>query len=369
ELTPLRSALKDEYLPVYELWPEVVAASQTSQSSELKEASKGLFDAVIEALNRRQSSEKRLPLQWETFVRYVHHRADQPTLESTSQSVVSRVTPKGEWTQVVRQKAAQRSEGLVPRWHQVGNEVRHFAGSGNNLLYFQSPLKGKFTVECELSTFSWRETRMFYGAQWTGPADKLDAVAHGNFFRNWSGPSIEPKLEPLGDWYKARIEVDSGKAIHYANDRKIFEQTLDDHFDPWLAIYSSGFQGGGIRGVKISGEPEIPAELALSSRSDLAGWSLDIYTGDVNENEKFWGKAGDEITFSKLNGWKGIARQTLLQYHRPMLEDGEITYDYYYAQDETDVSPALGRTAFLIQRDGVKLHWMTDAEFERTEME
>ncbi|MBI1314351.1 DUF1583 domain-containing protein [bacterium] len=51
-----------------------------------------------------------------------------------------------------------------------------------------------------------------------------------------------------------------------------------------------------------------------------------------------------------------------------MLEDGTIEYDFYYRERESAVYPALDRRAFVIGRDGVRQHWITDGAFDRTGM-
>ena len=49
-----------------------------------------------------------------------------------------------------------------------------------------------------------------------------------------------------------------------------------------------------------------------------------------------------------------------------MLEDGEITYEFFHEPGKTIAHPALGRLAFLLEPDGVKVHRLTDAKHERT---
>jgi hypothetical protein len=53
-------------------------------------------------------------------------------------------------------------------------------------------------------------------------------------------------------------------------------------------------------------------------------------------------------------------------YQRPMLEDGVIEFESYYVAGEFEAHPALGRMAYLVRPDGVKLHRLTDAEWEST---
>ena len=49
-----------------------------------------------------------------------------------------------------------------------------------------------------------------------------------------------------------------------------------------------------------------------------------------------------------------------------MLEDGEIDYEFFHEPGKAMVHPALGRLAFLIEPDGVKVHRITDAQHDRT---
>ncbi|TXT22599.1 MAG: hypothetical protein FD138_3391 [Planctomycetota bacterium] len=85
--------------------------------------------------------------------------------------------------------------------------------------------------------------------------------------------------------------------------------------------------------------------------------------------------------------------ENILRYHRPMLEDGEISYEFFYdpntklmvddpnrrefvngvmrnaqrtVKGQTLVHPALDRLVCLIEPDGVKIHWLTDGKFDRT---
>ena len=47
-----------------------------------------------------------------------------------------------------------------------------------------------------------------------------------------------------------------------------------------------------------------------------------------------------------------------------MLEDGEIAFESFYIPGEFEVHPAIGRSAFMVRPDGVRLHRFTDAEWD-----
>jgi hypothetical protein len=56
----------------------------------------------------------------------------------------------------------------------------------------------------------------------------------------------------------------------------------------------------------------------------------------------------------------------VLTYQRPLLEDGEFEFETYYVPGELEVHPCIGRTTFLLEREGPQLHLRTDAQFERS---
>ena len=49
-----------------------------------------------------------------------------------------------------------------------------------------------------------------------------------------------------------------------------------------------------------------------------------------------------------------------------MLEDGAIADEFYCAPGKVLTHPALDRLTFLLEPDGVKIHRLTDAPYERT---
>src|SRR5262245_18214274 len=49
-----------------------------------------------------------------------------------------------------------------------------------------------------------------------------------------------------------------------------------------------------------------------------------------------------------------------------MLEDGEIRFEFFYDPGTVLAHPALDRLVFLLDPEGVKVHWLTDAQHDRT---
>lgn len=49
-----------------------------------------------------------------------------------------------------------------------------------------------------------------------------------------------------------------------------------------------------------------------------------------------------------------------LSYYRPLRNGESLQYEFFYQPERTMVHPALDRLTFLLEPDGVRLHWMTD---------
>src|SRR5262249_4978604 len=69
---------------------------------------------------------------------------------------------------------------------------------------------------------------------------------------------------------------------------------------------------------------------------------------------------------TELYATPGSRTESFLRYHRPLLEDGELEYEFYYDPSRTIVHPALDRLTFLLGPEGVKVHWLTDAQYDRS---
>ena len=363
-LTPERSVGLSDRWQVHERWSEFLLVWEATRVPELRVAAKPLAEMMVDSQNRKSPGGR-----WEPMVRGLEHRLQQFIAGVDSLSPGSSQSPKRQWTQVTFANADSRGAGLMPVWRFDGNQASHVPGFGNDLLYFQSPLRGSFAVDCELTTFGWRETRLLYNTLWAGPNYTHEKFDVGNLSSNWDGGKIIPKLDPLGEWYRARLEIEPGKATWFANERKYHEVLIPSVADPWLAVHSWGHYKGAVRMLRITGSPEIPAEINITAQQNLDGWWSNMYQESASGDNATWTRSDGEIVGRKYELEQGRYRHSLLQYHRPLLEDGEITFDFFYVPEQTRVHPALGRAAFLLDPDGVKLHWQTDAQFERTGLE
>jgi hypothetical protein len=164
-----------------------------------------------------------------------------------------------------------------------------------------------------------------------------------------------------------KLVVQDGTMTGYVNGQKVFSEPVPADADPWLAFEARVPQATDVmRNVRIIGNPTVPREINLTAGAGLQGWSGAYYAEAAEASPGAWTKSAEEMVASKVPNSEGASRESVLQYHRPLLEDGQIEYEFFYEPGKTEVHPALDRCAFLLQPAGVSIHWLTDAQHERT---
>ncbi|MBX6313365.1 MAG: DUF1583 domain-containing protein, partial [Isosphaeraceae bacterium] len=390
DLAPLLAQVgKDD--PDWSRWPELLAAASLLDRPKLRAPALALLDFLV----KEQIQKGHRGGLWQNWAQ--HERARALMLASSEAPRLSEhADPRVPgWSRVTLGTAASRGGGRpLPLWTVAQGEAKHAPGHHHDFLYFNTPLRGDFQIDCELTSFGWREGRLSYGGLMVFVLYDRKRYELSHYGRALGGGIIDPPLPEVKDYYPYRLVVRGGKYEAYVGDRKIFERRLSDEPDPWLAIYVRDSLTGGARHLRISGNPTIPDQLHLSSLSDLTGWLAEYYEESIGRPNASWEKRGEEIYGRCLAGATpptpepsyayalaggiisaqpqslgvppGSKQESVLQYHRPMLEDGEIAYEFYYEPGKVLVHPALDRLTFLLAPEGVQIHWMTDDKHDRT---
>jgi hypothetical protein len=363
QLRPLQEKMPDESLE-HARWPEFVVAAEAIKSPKLRPQALDLLELMVNHIQV-----KYLTWEWERRVRPLRDRARYLSLTDANPPLFGSDPSARQWSRVTHGTAQSRGLGMVhPHWRVAQGEVRHFAGHDHDYLYFNTPLRGNFEVNCQLTTFNWREAGLTYAGTAIELRYTRDRCELSHYGRGPSTVMIAPTLPELGDWYDYRLVVQDGSYIAYMHGQKVHEQRIPVNPDPWLAFHSVAAFGGGVRNLKITGNPQIPESIDLSEHLDLGEWIPDYYGESIDVENASWRKQDQEIVGRKIPDTAGSSRQSLLKYHRPLLEDGEIEYDFYYEPGVTNVHPALDRLAFLLEPAGVRIHWLTDAQYDRTNL-
>ncbi|HVX15288.1 MAG TPA: DUF1583 domain-containing protein [Pirellulales bacterium] len=371
--------------PEYRRWSALVAASTAAERPGLRPIAATILHRIADK-SRATGGGKPAPgdwvsdliddrgriagARWERIARHLHARAQLVVAADPAppNTVPYRGSlPLAQWQPAVHATAASRGGGR-PRthWQHRPGGLMHYSGHHRDYVYFAVPLRGDFDVEAELSTFFGRDTAVAYAATSLVLHHTRRTAILTNFERPRLEHPIEPPLDILGQWYRHRLSVRDGRCEVSVNGRKIFEERLPAEPDPWLAFAADSIYLSEVRNVRVTGTPAVPAELRLSAADNLNAWLAEYYAESVSGDQAQWEKRGEEIVGRKTPEASEGVVESLLQYHRPMFEDGEMRYEFYYQPGEATVAPALDRLAFLLEPAGVDIHWLTDAQHDRT---
>jgi hypothetical protein len=351
----------DDEAELVDRWPEMVAVWVAHRHAPTNEVARELVDVMFEHLRLGRLGESDV---WKSHLSALAESSRfENELIAFQQSVLTE--PFQQWSAVSHASARSRGQGFPqPKWQRLPNRVNNIAAHHRDYLYFQSPLRGNFQIECEVaSTFGQQGSHLAYGGTFTLPGESLDHFGSGDFreqSRTGIASRFDPKLSLPGPWMRYRLVVQDGRMKVYFNGRLAREYVLPAGHDPWLAIRNHWERAGAVRDLRITGAAVIPETLNLATSRDLSGW-LPYFDETVGTDWQFDG--------GELIGRKQVdsdAHESLLQFHRPMLEDGTIEYEFYYQSGESLTHPALGRLAFILDGGGVRTHWVTDGEHDRT---
>ena len=256
-------------------------------------------------------------------------------------------------------------------WAVGQGEAWKFAGHEVDYLSYRIPLRGNYVVECDATSGSAMHSSFMAAEKRVEYIGHNNTLGLGSFRFDGEHPTIAPPRVTIQEWVRHRAVVEDGKLTHFINGLKVLEQPLSPHFEPWVATCSWRRSQGGIRNLKIFGQPEIPDELHLTADPDLAGW-VPYYETGFGANRGFWSVLKEPLGGYGLSGYyrdnlAGTGMEQLIRYIRPMVEGGTLEYEFFYRQGT--VRSASGTRpcgAFLLQPEGVRIHWITDGKHDRS---
>ncbi|MDZ4849185.1 MAG: DUF1583 domain-containing protein [Pirellulaceae bacterium] len=297
-----------------------------------------------------------------------------------------------QWHRIPYLKPEKRLEGHRPsEWLYQRGALEHASGGTWQQLFFQSPLRGKFEITAKHSMYQNRDMAMAYGMHSVElikltQSIGISKVMHGNY--DIDRKIKDPNSADLSDF---RVAVDGNKVTTWINGILVHEEKFAAPPDPWIVLQAKQPHFTSyLRDLRIVGTPEIPNEINLIDMAGWAGWRADIFNeshagngetpvknagkgkakarapaaGQI-KNEP-WQHSGDEIVGVLRKNTAVGPVESLLMYQRPVLEDGELEWEAFYAPGEVEVHPTIGRVAFMIHADGVRLHHLTEGLYDAT---
>ncbi|MFO1000864.1 MAG: DUF1583 domain-containing protein [Planctomycetaceae bacterium] len=285
------------------------------------------------------------------------------------------------WASASAMSQFTRGTGIpASQWVQSSGRTTNAVSHGDDFLYFAIPMTGQFQIECDVSAFGWMETRPCVAAQWVSPVYTQKNFESGNLRVIHPWRPIVPPLTRIADSLHMRSAVADQQITTSANGRIIHQHKLPAHHDPWVALRSGAMQEGWASNVRVTGKPEIPETIEMTATMELESW-VPYCDGSVGHHWLPVDGGGmrsipvsaavalpDATSGEKASYIDPEYREEAIFYNRPMLEDGTIEYEFFYRNGQMNTHPAIDRLCLLMKPDGVRVHWLTDGKYERTEL-
>ncbi|MDB4614449.1 DUF1583 domain-containing protein [bacterium] len=351
-------------------WAELLACHRALEHPQLVGP---VFHITTWLIKKQITAGKEGNRAWGQHVRDLHAKAMRKLagIESNQQALAA----VKHWKPVSHATAETNGEGFPEQGFRLSaaNELVHLGGFQDDSMYFDVPLRGDFQVDCELTSFDSREFNIGYAGIMIEPQHTKDKVKVTAFRQSETTKPISPKLN-VGNWYRYRIIVKNDEMFCFVNDQEVYKTSLPENRDPWLFVTSHRWCQGAIRNFKISGVPTTPKSISPLYDESMTGWSTKYYGDSMGpsspdqETKNDWHYDVDAkvLKASRRRYLEGVAAESLIQYHRPMLEDGVISYRFTWKPGNQEVHPALGKCVFYLTEDKVRLHWLTDGRYDRT---
>jgi hypothetical protein len=325
------------------------------------------------------------------FLRLAHAVAVQTHIGKSGPEFLMRNRLKY-WVPVSNMTAATSAQGAVPAmWLTHEEHILHLTGSQNDVLFFRYPLTGEFDFTCETQVGGPEGTDggLVYGGLQFQSVDRSDRL------NVWDADLEHVTLKPCpfvrqeanrAIFNRASIRSKADQIHFAANLHPMWFDRPAASQSPWLGLRSRGEHRPMFRNFKLTGQPVIPKEVSLSVGDELRGWQSHFFgetqprftagTVPVNVVQEAdaavaqaasdWSMTRGVIEAAKQEVAEGGSRQSLLRYQRPLLEGETISYEFLHQADESEVHPAIGRLAFLLEPGGIRIHWITDGALEWT---
>ncbi|WP_166831232.1 DUF1583 domain-containing protein [Thalassoroseus pseudoceratinae] len=279
-------------------------------------------------------------------------------------------SPLPNWTVDSYLDSSTRGHGRPTAcWQQRGHELHKISGHESDYLTYRIPLRGNYQIECDYTTGSRSHGGFVVAGRRLEMYFHNSRLKHGNYRKDYEVTKITPKMAS-GRWGRFRAVIDDRHLQAFFNGRLVHEEILPVEHNPWFTFRSWRRSHPVMKDLRITGTPTIPDQILLTAEAEMPGW-VPYYERGFGANQGFWSAKTDETGTVVVQGYprfdvRGEGMEKWLRYHRPMIEDGTIEYEFFYQKDLVGVYPALGRLAFLLKPDGVHTHWITDGRHETT---
>lgn len=366
--------------PGIERWPDLIAAAGTMERPALAAQAAELLRIENRNLDQSMVLQRTFADRdwWIRAFRTAQTKAAMQGNYSADGGFVH-------WAPVSALSATGRSAGWsVPAWVARDNLLMHYPGHSDDYLVLRTPLRGDFEVTCGLKLQGWQEAHVRYGShQFDLNYDGKKHQLHNTVRNDGRLATIDPPIALAKDnCYQLKIAVKDGWFRAFVDGREIVADKIGPSPDPWLMLHAAHLNTAEIRDFRITGAASVPDSINMLADDDLGMWRpyagtvLPPYRGRYYyPGQQGWLIRGEEMyeqgrkpeppEDGKPESPRSFPESATF-YQRPMLEDGAVEYEFFFDPDKALVHPMLDRLTFLLEPDGVRLHWLTDGAADQS---
>lgn len=267
---------------------------------------------------------------------------------------------------------SDRSVSTRATWLAHEDQLLHLSGAGRDALMLRYPLEGDFEFQFDTQIGG----RVATDGQLISGGLGFRVLGSEFQVTGSDGAVLEkrpcPFVHPPYSTSFNRLSIASvaGSTTMAVNLHPLWTDKSGFKASPWLGLGSFGESRPLFRNLKLTGQPQIPRSVRLLDGTALRGWQSQAFGDRSNataEVRSDW-RLADGVLSTTVNEANAAteSQQPVLSYQRPLLDDETVSYEFFYKPGEYDVSPTLGRLAFLLHPDGVRIRWLTDGRFDWT---
>ncbi len=264
-------------------------------------------------------------------------------------------------------------------WVERDGMIVHLTGPEVSPLYFACPLAGRFELSVDAYCGQADEAAIQYGGAVFEPMARGGKARVLTIGERESQELANPPLV-VGAFNRLAIRVSPEKTSYLCNGAVVWEDVRAGSTTPWLALLGRCTRRTAWCNLRLTGDLQIPREVKLVEDDRMDGWMSPLYRENLARQmrplttgaqstgalappkQNYVWYAADSVLHGPCTKSTNpnLAVQSWLAYHRPLQSGDTVSYEFFYEQGEKMVHPALGRTALLLEPDGVRLHWITD---------
>ncbi|MEM6363432.1 MAG: DUF1583 domain-containing protein, partial [Planctomycetota bacterium] len=254
--------------------------------------------------------------------------------------------------------------------------IIHSCAHGDDYLLLRRPLLGRYEMQCDMRSHG--AAQILHDGRLIGWGPNLQSVTRVLPRNQRALIAQDQPFDRPKQWVHYRTEVGTDKTRTFLQGRLVHEGPSDAALASWMAMRSrlrfGRFKDVSVHGFNDQNESAIESvsKIEMIQKEDLIDW-MPYHQCGVGNPDAPWhceiDSEGETVLIGKKVAWiAGSSFERLLQYRRPLVEDGEYSLQFFYDPNQSNASIAVGRLAMLITPTHVGEHWITDARYDRTRL-